>query len=279
MKINHFFLELANFKINLMLGLFLFMTPVLSAQEFWGNYLLKRDTGLFSIMVNLDLDYIKPNYKNLLIIGTKTDSCYSNGFPKVAGLEDFIKYSDATAMVLDSLTKHKLAGIITYKCTGFDVYYIKDTTDVRERMQKLVDKEFNNSYNFFFMERDKEWNYYYKNLFPAFLDDDFFADNDYLLDMVEAGDDLTQDRVVSHWFYFKSVKRREKFKETVENLDFKVDSLLFVKDKEYPYEIKISRKETMDPDSILELTRFLRVLSLSNKGTYDGWITETIVKD
>ena len=75
-----------------------------------------------------------------------------------------INFSDATAMILDSLTKHKLAGIITYKCSGFDVYYIKDTADVRERLQKFIDRSFKKRNNFFFMESDKQWNYYYKNL-------------------------------------------------------------------------------------------------------------------
>ncbi len=254
------------------------MTPTIYAQDFWGNYLLKKETGLFSVLVNLDLDVAKPNYKNVLIIGTEIDSCFANGFPKVAGLQDLIEFSDATAMVLDSLTKHKLAGIITYKCSGFDVYYIKDTTDVRDRMQKLIERSFQNSKTFFFMERDKRWNYYYSNLYPAYFNDDFFVDQDYLLEMVEAGDDLTQDRDVSHWFYFNSDRRREKFKENVEKLEFKVDSLVYKKDKKYPYEIKITREESMNPASILQVTNLLRSLTLSFSGEYDGWSTETIIK-
>jgi hypothetical protein len=257
----------------------LFTVQNFYAQDFWANYLLKKETGLFSVLVNMELDYAKPNYKNVLIIGKQTDSCYANGFPKVAGLKDLMNFSDATSLVLDSLTKHKLAGIITYKCSGFDVYYIKDTTNVRDRLQKLIDRSFQNSNNFFFMQRDKKWNYYYGNLFPAYYNDDFFADQDYLLEMVEAGDDLSQDRDVSHWFYFNSDKKREKFKENVEKLEFSIDSLVYNKDKKYPYEIKITRKEEMDPEHIMQVTSVLRTLSLSFNGQYDGWSTETIVKE
>ncbi len=274
----HFYSKVLNLKSYLFLAIFFLMTSNFYAQDFWGNYLLKKDAGLFSVMVNMELDYVKPYYKNVLIVGTQVDSCYANGFPKVAGLKDLINFSDATAMVLDSLTKNKLVGIITYKCSGFDVYYIKDTTDVRDRIQKLIDRSFKNSMNFFYMQRDKRWEYYYTNLFPAYYNDDFFADQDYLLEMVEAGDDLTQDRDVSHWFYFNSDRRREKFKENVEKLEFKVDSLAYKKDKSYPYEIKITRKESMNPESIVQVTTVLRTLSVNFSGQYDGWSTETIIE-
>lgn len=274
-----FYSKVLNLKSYLILASFFLISSNIYAQDFWGNYLLKKDTGLFSVMVNIELNYARPAYKNVLIVGTKTDSCYANGFPKVSGLKDLINFSDATAMVLDSLTKNKLAGIITYKCSGFDVYYIKDTTDVRERMQKLIDRSFKNSTNFFYMQRDKRWEYYYTNLYPAFYNDDFFADQDYLLEMVEAGDDLEQDRDVSHWFYFNSDKRREKFKDNIEKLEFKVDSLTYKKDKKYPYEIKITRKESMNPESIVQVTTVLRTLSVTFSGLYDGWSAETIIKE
>jgi len=255
------------------------MELTIYAQDFWGNYLLKKEVGLFSVMVNMELEVVKPNYKNLLILGTKTDSCFSNGFPKVDGLKELIKFSDATAMVLDSITKHKLVGIITYKCSGFDVYYIKDTIGVREGMEKLINRNFEDSTNFIFISRDKNWDYYYNNLFPAYYDSDFFANQDYLLEMAEAGDDLMEDRVVMHWFYFNNIKQRDKFKENAVILEFKVDSVNYKKEKKYPYELVISRKEEMIPEYIINLTNMLKKFSTNFKGEYNGWSAEIIIKD
>lgn len=271
--------EILKFKKLISFIFLFFVFNICLAQEFWGNYLIKKDDGLLSVLVNMDLDYDRPNYKNLLIIGTQTRKCFNNGFPKMEGLEDLIRFSDATELVLDSITKFKLAGIITYKCVGFDVFYIKDTVNVRERMQKLFDRNFKTSKNHFYVMEDKKWEYYYSNLYPKYFDDDFFINQQYLLELAEEGDDLTQEREVNHWVYFKDVEKREKFIENIENIEFKIHSKNFISERKFPYELQFSRKDMILPENITNLTLMIKTLAAAFQGEYNGWGTEVRVHD
>ena len=78
----------------------------------------------------------------------------------------------------------------------------------------------------------------------------FFINQDFLTDMVYNGDDLTEPRKVTHWFYFLKDKRRKKFIDKIRTLDFTIDSTNFVKNRNYHYELQVSRKDSVNPASI-----------------------------
>jgi len=54
-----------------------------------------------SISIDLDFNDYKPNYKNLLIVGTNYKKCLKNGFPDKGGLEELFSFSDSVAINLD----------------------------------------------------------------------------------------------------------------------------------------------------------------------------------
>ena len=96
--------------------------------------------------------------------------------------------------------------------------------------------------------------------------------------MVAKGDDLKEDRLVTHWLKFKREQRMLKFVNEVKVLKFSVDSLYAGKDNIYPYEVELSRIDKVDPKSINILTNTLKVMAINMGGQYDGWGAEAKIK-
>jgi hypothetical protein len=267
-------------------SILILLSLTINAQDNWETYLIKKEKGLMAISVNMDLNVTKPNYKNLLIIGTNTRKCFKNGYPNQDGLEDLYIFSDSVAKAIDKVTKSRLAGIITYQCVGLDVFYVKDTLNLRQNIQETINNNFSQSKNYTVIERDKKWDYYHNNLYPKDLSEDFFMNQDFLRQLVEEGDDQAVPRELKHWIYFNNPKKRVKFISEVKKLDFAIDSVNYKKDKKfvdvqnsfyysrvksYPFEVKISRKDSINPSSISNLTFVLKEMAKSLNGKYDGW--------
>lgn len=274
----------ANFKKSIRLLLFIFSLSysfqLIAQEESWETYIKKVDSTLMEVTVNMDLYFERPNYKNLLIVATRTNDCHKNGFPKEKGLEDFYTFSDSLAFKIQKLTKRsKLAGIITYKCTGFDIYYVKDTTNLRTNLNKVLDKNFSKKKNYIIIKPDKKWRYFSENLLPKDLSNEFFVNHEYLAQLAQSGDALKTPRNIQHWFYFNSLKRRTKFIDRAKVLDFSIDSLNYKKEKRYPYQAVVSRKDSVDPKHISFVTKLLKQLSQRSYGKYDGWEMNAVLED
>lgn len=248
---------------------------VVTAQEDdWDTYLAEKEKGIMTITVNYKYVFAKPNYRNLLIVGSNTKKCFQNGAPKAEALEEIYTFSDSVAQVVDKLTKNRLVGILTYQCSGFDVYFVKDTTNLRKSINTLYQKNFKNSNNYIVIQRDKRWKYYSDVLYPKDISESFFANQEYLNQLFYEGVDFSKKRKVTHWASFKKEKRRQKFIEKIKVLNFKVDLLKFNKDNDQPFEVQISREDNFNPDYINKLTNILGLLAIRYSGYYDGWEIE-----
>lgn len=242
------------------------------AQDDWGNYVIEKEKGIMAITLNYKYMLAKPNYKNLLLVGKRTNKCYNNGVPNPEGLEEIYDFSDAAANEISKLSKkNRLVGILTYQCTGFDVYYVKDTINLRNKMDSLYQKDFANSKKYLVIKRDKRWDYYKEVLYPKDISEDFFMSQDLLNRLLFEGRDLTKERKLNHYLYFKKDKNRQNFLEKIKTIDFKVDSLNFKKELDFPYELQMHREDTLHPTFIAELTKALKSFAIRNIGYYDGW--------
>ena len=119
------------------LGLLFFNASVFGQND-WAEYISVKKDGVMSISIDLSLDLYKPNYKNLLVVGSKFNNCMKNGFPEEKGLDEIFTFSDSIALVLEKNTPNRLAGFLTYQCMAFDVYYVKDTTDLRVNLNEMI---------------------------------------------------------------------------------------------------------------------------------------------
>lgn len=247
-------------------------------KESWEDYIINKTKGPMAITVNMN--YSKsPNYKNLLIVGTYTSKCFKNGYPNETGLEKLYAFSDSIANVIGKVTKSRLAGIITYQCTGFDIFYVKDTIGLREKLSTFMSTNYNTSKNYLEIKTDKKLSYLTNFLLPNDFSNDFFVNHDLLTDLVYNGDDLTKPRKMDHWLYFREEKRRQMFIDLIEVLNFKIDSTKYEKGAHYPFALKISRVDSLSPEFITELTSLLKKFSNNLHGIYAGWSVELIRKD
>lgn len=262
----------------LFLGFSLFLVSSVVAQESWIDYVKMGDKGVMTVSVDLRFANEKPNFKNLLIVGTRFRSCLKNGLPKEEGLNELYAFSDSTSTVINKNTKSVLVGIITTRCMGFDIYYVKDTVDLRANLNRVIRKNFNEADTYFDIAPEKLWAFYYKSLYADFSIESLF-NQIYLYDLVLQGDDLKGLRKVNHWLYFKNVKSRNTAGMRLKTLKFSLDSIAFKKERDYAYKLVISRKDSIDPYSILKLTSLLRTESARYKGQYDGWSTELKVSE
>lgn len=260
--------------------LILFSTLILiglkvNAQDDWVSYIVTKDKGPMVVSVNLKYEYARPNYKNLLIVGTHTSNCFKNGYPTEEGLEKMYTFSDSIANIVDKQTKNRLIGILTYQCSGFDIFYVKDTTNLRKSITRFIKSNFSTSKNYLQIEENKKWKYYRENLYPIDDSEEFLINHEFLTQLVYEGDDLEQPRTIRHWFYFNKAKRRQKFINKIRALDFKIDSLNYKKDRDfYRYELQVSRKDSINPKSISNLTKTLIGFAHLFYGEYDGWDAE-----
>ncbi|RUA12896.1 MAG: hypothetical protein DSY82_00045 [Flavobacteriia bacterium] len=258
----------------------LFLLPFFGfSQADWISYVKKEKKGIMAVSVDLELDLNKPKLHNVLIVGTRVKGCYKNGFPNEEGIKYSDVFSDSVAFRLNKITKNRKVGMISYQCLIFDVFYVKDTLGIRKEMDTLLSKNYPHYPKYVVISKDKKWDYYYQKLFPPVYTEDFIYDQEILYKLVSAGDDLSTERNVKHWTYFKNEKRRNSFVSKIKKLDFKVDSLNIKKDLAYPYEVQIYRKEKIYPRSIESVTALLNFMVKADNGLYDGWGAEMIVKE
>lgn len=262
------------------LAFFIFIASLsMHAQDEWIDYVVAKDTGVLSVSMDLKYYVQKPNYKNLLIVGTEFRPCMKNGFPEPDSLDGLFSFSDSTAAVINRVTRNELVGILTYKCLAFDVYYVKDTLGIRENLGTMMQRGFENSELYLTLKRDRNWDYYFTNLLPVNLSEDFLIDHEYLNNLVLLGDDLQGLRKVRHWIYFKNLKQRIKMSEKLESLKFSLDSIQYNRERLFPYELQVSRMDSITPKKVSELTTLMNVLSQVYQARYDGWGTEVIPKE
>lgn len=262
------------------LAFFIFIASLsMHAQDEWIDYVVAKDTGVLSVSMDLKYYVQKPNYKNLLIVGTEFRPCMKNGFPEPDSLDGLFSFSDSTAAVINRVTRNELVGILTYKCLAFDVYYVKDTLGIRENLGTMMQRGFENSELYLTLKRDRNWDYYFTNLLPVNLSEDFLIDHEYLNNLVLLGDDLQGLRKVRHWIYFKNLKQRIKMSEKLESLKFSLDSIKYNRERLFPYELQVSRMDSITPKKVSELTMLMNVLSQVYQARYDGWGTEVIPKE
>ena len=269
-------LRIFKFKLlHCLFGLFFFsVSSTLKSQEQWIDFVAEKDSSMMSVSLDLQYSVQKPNYKNLVLVGTRFKPCMSNGLPLPDSLDYLYTFSDSIAALINQSTKNKLIGILTYKCLGFDVYYVKDTIGIRDKIEKTVLENFTDEMTFLTIKKDKNWDYYFNFLMPAGFSEDFLIDQKYLFDLVLLGDDLQGLRKVRHWIYFNKLKQRMKMSEKLESLNFSIDSIKYHRESKWPYEIQVSRMDSITPTHIYDLTTLMKILSENYMGRYDGWGTE-----
>jgi regulator of RNase E activity RraB len=130
------------------------------------------------------------------------------------------------------------------------------------------------------VEQDPEWNHYLRVLYPSDHDEQRIKNRHVIEILEQHGDVLTKPRIVSHWAYFPTAGAREQFIVAARALRFQIIKEHEVEEgeQENRFCIVLERIDTVDWESINQVTIELFDLAQVSGGKYDGWETNVAEK-
>lgn len=121
--------------------------------------------------------------------------------------------------------------------------------------------------------RDSKWEMYLERLFP----DPYIAltiQNRQTIDaLVEAGDDLSLQREVEHYFYFQTKSALERFLNSLSIQGFTLKEYIEDNESDYCYGATVVKTESISREQVQETTLMLYDAVLEEHGNYEGWST------
>lgn len=250
-------------------------TTKMNHQEDWDFYLTNVDNKLSSIAVDLGLKSVAPilDKQNILWISLKMNNPREDG---LSSNEEFEKLGNIENQIVNSIVKNHNAifvGRLTSDNHRDFYFYFGETKNyektVSEVMQNFSDYKYEIG-----TKVDKEWDGYLNFLFPQPEQYQIIQNRKVVDNLVKNGDKLEKKREVMHWIYFTNENDRENFIQKIASENFKVEVKNKVKEnKEFSYNLRISRIDKVDYENIDDFTIHLWKLANENNGDYDGWET------
>ncbi|PZV84359.1 uncharacterized protein (TIGR01619 family) [Algoriphagus aquaeductus] len=249
-------------------------------QEEWEFYFSNVNDKLGSIYVNLGLRKVAPiaDKPNVVWVSIKMNNPREDGLSsqEESGLLGDIE----DALVEKIISKHNAIYVGRLTSAGDrDLYfYFGDTTlydkTISEVMVAYPKYQFD-----FGSKEDKEWGGYFDFLYPLPQQFQSIQNRRVIEQLEKGGDNLTKEREVFHWIYFKSESDREIFLEKIKNDNFSiVDKGSDKSYGEFAYRLQLKRVDKVDQNSVDEYVIYLWKLANEIGGDYDGWET-SIEKD
>lgn len=133
---------------------------------------------------------------------------------------------------------------------------------------EFSDYEFN-----YLLEKDAPWNFYFNVVYPSLLDMQIMKNRRMIKLMEENGEDLTQVREVTHWFYFNNGASRKQASVRLRDNGCEIldDNFFDERIPEYNFGLRVLIKHNMTMETMLEVTYSLYEFVEKYEGIYDGW--------
>lgn len=253
---------------------------VFGQQEEWEFYFSNVNDKLASILVDLGLKKVAPlaDKQNVVWILINMNNPREDGLSSQEESELLGDIEDALVDKIISKYNSIYVGRLTTAGNRVLFFYCNDTTLYNKSISEIMVTYPQYQYEVGSKE-DKEWRLYFDLLYP--LPEQFQSiQNRRVIEQLEkGGDNLTKEREVFHWIYFKSDSDRENFLEKIKNENFSIVR----KDKdetlgEFAFILQIKRVDKVDYRSVDEYVIYLWKLANEFNGDYDGWET-SIEKD
>lgn len=266
-------------KATILSTILLIVSGQLSAQtEDWNVYLASYEKGPGSTTLNLDLINSAPNkeFPYVLITGVNYTDCRSDGLPNADAFEKLYDISEKVEKSLAEVTPYELAGTFTYQCKRLDYLYVGDTTLIKDKLINLYQSEFGDYKYYISIRPDRDWEAYLNFLYPNAETQEYMSNEKVLSQLRQAGDKLVEPRQIDHWLYFPDVRSRNLFIQYIHSKAFKVEGQDKLPQSALPFQLHISRLDSVSQNSIGGVTLELRRKAKELKGEYDGWETFVI---
>ena len=260
-------------------AIFFLLQPIrLVAQPQWETYMGQYEKGPGSTIVDMSIKDKPPvkEFPFLLVTGISFEKCTADGLPEKEAFPLLYKVSDAVKLCMDNTLVNIFAGTFTYQCERLDYYYIKDSTGIREKLDKLYADSFTAAKYYTNLKVDKIWQAYLDFLYPNALSLEFMLNEKLLLKLKEAGDHPDKERPVNHIIYFTTETDEQCFIPYMLKQHFKIVSKEKTGDTKRPFKLEISRIDKADLSSISAISIDMKRMAMKCNGEYDGWETAVI---
>lgn len=121
--------------------------------------------------------------------------------------------------------------------------------------------------------RDSKWEMYLERLYPDPYVMLTIQNRHTVEALLEAGDDLSLEREVEHYFYFQTKSSLERFLQSLAPHGFVLKEYVEDNNSDYTYGAIVIKTESITPEQVKETTLMLYDAVLQEHGNYEGWST------
>lgn len=121
--------------------------------------------------------------------------------------------------------------------------------------------------------RDSKWEMYLERLYPDPYLILTIQSRHTIEALLEAGDDLSLEREVEHYFYFQTKSALERFLHFLSSYGFSLKEYVQDNESDHTYGAIVIKTETILPQQVKETTLMLYDAVLQEHGHYEGWST------
>lgn len=254
----------------------------MNAQEaqVWNTYQAKQEKGVSSTNLRMDLIDKAPinGYDFLFYVKIKYRVTQESDFPIGNKLKKLYRIKDAIYDKMQSVSDSKYVGSFMYDGSRFEYYYVKDASDIERHIDKLFREQFRGEKYEVFVKDDSSWDLYRNFLYPNDEIKNFMSNRDTVIQLKNAGDDVTTPRKIEHYATFTSQNDMNLFAREIEKLLFTIEHQKNVNSTSFPYEIKFSRNNSTTLENVMKFTTEIIKLTKQFNGKYDGWETYVVKK-
>lgn len=243
-------------------------------QPDWAFYFSNVDDKHSSISTDLGLTKVAPirTQPYIVYISIKMKSPREDGLSSSEEASILWEMEDEVNANLEAQNA-EFTSVGRLTSSGFrDLYFFGSNAMIMEKiidetMIKFSDYEFDIG-----SREDKEWKSYFEFLYPLPRQMQSIQ-NFRVVDIIQkGGDDLSKEREVFHWIYFRDINKLKEFEKYTMGQGFKTLSI-GNSDGEFNYVLQISRVDKVGFNDIDEYTIDLWEKAKEFEGEYDGWET------
>src|SRR5690606_29507768 len=200
-----------------------------------------------------------------------------DGFPKKEELPRLAELGRS----LDAALSRELGARAVGRATGAGeraLYYYVSSDDRAEEIAESALASFSEYDLELEIADDPEWKRYRFFLYPGPLQVHQMRSRRIIEQLRSHGDSLVEPRVVSHWLYFETAADRERFVSEIAGEGFVIadrDESESSSDARR-FGLTIEREDSVDVESIHELTLLLFEKARNVNGDYDGWGAQVV---
>ncbi len=243
-------------------------------EEDWDLYLTYLDDEKALIMIDLAVARVAPVLSYHYLFGVQFAILHptEDGFYTDAEQERIFAIEDRIADVYRDEAHAKHVASVTMSGARMLYFYAESDEFLAGLVGKIAsefpDYEFN-----YLLEQDAPWNFYFNVLYPSPLDLQIMKNRQMLKLMKEHGEDLTQVREVTHWFYFDNGASRKQAEVRLQDGGCEIldDNFFDEQIPGYNFGLRVLMRHNMTMETMLEVTYALFDFIEQYDGIYDGW--------